>query len=154
VGPILVAGLAGLILVVVGIKNYYIDRKKSRSWASVKGTVQTSDVNQEEAGKDEYFNVIYCFRHQIAYRYRVNEKEYIGWKHFDYAFSDGGEKEANWHANMYYPKGTEILIYYNPNYPQKSTMDELKSEVSPLKVTLVVVITLIALGSGSWLLWH
>lgn len=126
----------------------------SRDWPATEGTVVFSDLRTEiefrlghesEIGTTRYDPNQYYMRPAIAYRYRVDGREYTGT-----TVSFTGEKGKAYSRQIVdrYPLGSQCPVYYNPNSAAASVLMPGLPGISKLDCTAEVALGFLLSACG------
>ncbi len=115
---------------------------KSRTWPSTTAVILTSEIIDEG------------IRHpreqpSITYAYQVNGTQYQG-NRINFSFADIYDKEEATNALAPYPRDASVTVYYDPDEPSLSTLEQRHTGLgSGLFVGLVVFLpTCLCLATG------
>lgn len=96
---------------------------KSKSWSSVEGTIITSSID-EEVSRDPDSERKINYRLRISYSYEVGGARYVSSRvAFDESTGYIFTKKETSKRQARYPTGKQIKVYYDPNKPQRSTLE-------------------------------
>lgn len=93
------------------------EAEASKEWPSVMGVITASDLHTELSDGQKMYSA------DIHYSYSVGNKEYYG---EGITAVDGGTtslKQAVKKELKKYPKGKEVTVYYDPEFPQSSVLE-------------------------------
>jgi hypothetical protein len=118
--------IVGLIVLAIGLGLVWINAydiyrgAASKSWPSVKGTVQSSKVKRiDRAGKPDRFET------NIRYTYQVDGRTYSSSRiKFGERMSTRMEVEP---VVAKYPRGTEVDVFYKPGAPEEAVLETVMS---------------------------
>ncbi len=103
--------LGGAVLILVGIRNLWL-AQNSTAWPTVQGVILVSELKYDDETTEA----------KIEYEYVVNSRRMEG---KGVSYGDYGSSDSR-HARdilLKFPKGKEVLIYYQPSNPERSVLE-------------------------------
>jgi hypothetical protein len=88
-----------------------LDSRKSRAWPSAKGRIVVSKLNSDD---DELLP-------EISYRYTIGDTPYE--TSLEFPRGTTPTRELSTHYVNKFPAGANIDVYYNPEHPEKTTLE-------------------------------
>ena len=105
------------IIFIVHFTYIFILSKRNKSWKITEGEIINSKM------QESYFDEGAMYKAVIQYKYIIGEKEYFSNRvfHGDY-IGKNFSKSVKTLINKYV-KGATVLVYYNPQHPNKSVLE-------------------------------
>lgn len=114
----LIPAIAASVYFLVLFRVYLKKSKQLVHWPSVTGTVIKSLYESSLEVDTDYFS--------IKYEYNVSNKKYLSDRLF---FSKHYYEPRDYRKK--YPVGSSVIVYYNPNKPKESVLDNKSAMVYP-----------------------
>ena len=130
--------VAGIGAVVYGLVFIRMKVNKTLEWPGVMGTIIYSDVEKQGMNTSGFGSPNTVYQPKVKYAYEVNGRKYIN-KVIkpcgNLAISIPGRAQQ---TIQQYQKGDEVMIFYNPDKPQESCLEQTE-EVSLFYIGIGVV---------------
>ena len=120
------------VLCIIIVSGYKVSRiiywgEKSIKWPSIKGTIIESFITKYNRGSHA----------TIRYTYSINDISYTSNRVTFYDFNILGWAEK-------YPKGAEVIVYFDPDFPERSVLEPGANLKAALSGEFTIVIGLSA----------
>ena len=141
--------ILGLTLIIFGVQ-FISEAEDSSNWPSVEGTVQSVSVKRKLDTQNSNRTTRYFYT--VNYRYEADGKQRTASR---FSLGDGNRAgkmyreldEAQKAANLAYPRGSKITVYYNPSDPDSTVIQPGKN----WGTYVPLIIGLLFAGSGAFL---
>jgi len=110
----------GLIIIFLGIRQYFQAKNAEKNWLKVSGVVLESNLSSFRT-RNSRGNYTTKYRPHVAYKYQVDGQTF----HSDrLAFGSESTSESNGRKKIaIYPEGSQVTVHYAPGNPAKAVLE-------------------------------
>jgi hypothetical protein len=105
------------IIFIVHFTYIFILSKRSKKWKITDGEIISSKMQESNFDDGAIYKAV------IQYKYTIGEKEYFSNRMFYGDYIGKNFSKSIQTLVSKYTKGTTVLVYYNPQHPNKSVLE-------------------------------
>lgn len=139
--PLILLLLIGVIVTIIGVFTLK-NSLEAKKWPTTKGKITSSSVSEERKYDSSSKRHKTEYRANIRYSYNVNGRSYYNDRIFFGAVNLSRSTAEKYTRK--YPKGINVIVYYNPEKPEKSVLETSIGFRNLL--TLIIGIAIMILG--------